>query len=369
MLSNISADTRIEGDYVELVMDIGEEDRWWALAAKGEFDTADYASLSARPVGGHNRLEGPMEPKGNQQSPNALHWKVSLPNGKLLPGHGINLLMSLKTNRAMPLAIHIVSDLAHFGANRQTFLFPRSRLTMRQLDHDISDLKRRTSSTETDMKWAVPEVKTQGSKITSLKGNIAALKKDFGLQIASLKKDFDLQLAGLTTATNHLFNTFVKDTHFACDPSASTLKTKNTQVEKIELQYSVVLDKAGHWGIGPRFSRSLILEQQQTKPKDGAYLGFPGAKRSATGFHGLWFHYSNGLLFEYVPHLGRLYYHGQVTGIDLSELPDHTPRWGGMGGMADWERTYAKARQDLLKKTHWTTKYSLIDLSLLQGPL
>ena len=343
ILSNTSTDTTIGGDHegdhhITLVMEIGEKDLWWALAAKGEFDSADYANLTATPVGGRDRLEEPMERSGDQGFPNALHWKVRLPNGRLLPGQGIDLTIGLKTTRAMPLAIHIVSDLAHFGANRQTFLFPRSRFTLRQFGHDISDLKSRTSSTEASTQRHGQALTTHGAELRTLKG-----------EIASLKEDFDLQLAGLTAAANRLLNTFAKDTHFTCDPNASSLKTKNTKLESLKLQFSVFRGGDGNWGIGPRFSGKIILEQSP-KPKDGAFLAFPAAKSASTGFHGLWFHDRNGLLFEYFPHSGRLYYHGQAHGINVSEIAGHTPRMGHMGGWWDMVSAYNKAQQELLKK-------------------
>lgn len=210
LLSNSSPDIPINGEFLELVVDIGEEDRWWALAASGEYDAADYANLTATPLGGRERLESPLEHRGEQGAPNALHWKIRLPNGRLGPGRGIDLHMALKTSRSGPLAIHIDSDLPNFGAHRKTVYFSRSGLSLRQLGSDVSKVKNRIATESKTIEHLRGELaKSQGQleehaeTIENLKQTVNQLIQTENLSLGQLLSANKVFIAGSEWVKNH----------------------------------------------------------------------------------------------------------------------------------------------------------------------
>ncbi len=364
VLSNSSPDIIIEGKSVDLVMDIGEEDRWWALAARGELIHADYATLIATPVGGRERLESPLRYVGTQDVPNTLHFEIRLPNGQLKPGHSIDLRLSLKTSRSGPLAIHIVSDLSHFGHNRQTFFFPRLGFTLGQLGSDTRTLGNRTNSIEATLRPLPGQVATATQQLAGHVQLIQSLEAE----VASLKKNFQAQIGGLATTTRFFLRESIQAQTFHCDPSTSTLKTKNSKLESVTMKLDFYPGNEGVWGVRPTFSGSIILEQSP-QPKGGAYLHFPADKQGIHAYAGYWYYNTVGLVFEYEPVSRRLYYHGQIHGIGISEIPDHAPQWiTTMGGTAEWNRQYQAAKDKFLENVRWTTIQSSIQLSSLQGP-
>ena len=359
MLSNPSADTPIEGDHVELVMDIGEEDRWWALAAKGEFDTADYASLSAKPVGGHTPLAGPMEPIGNQQSPNALHWKVNLPNSRLLPGQGIDLLMSLKTNRAMPLAIHIDSDLIGFGANRQTFLFPRSRFTLRQFNADVRKIHEKLSITDAKL-GPLPD-KMDLAEQSLLKHNE---------RITKLEEEMHW-LKSQVTATTALCHILEAHAHIeAISEGIPTIPPGHPVRAHLKLDIH-----EGHWAIKVSFTGTIgpAAHSPADKPRAIWFTGIDHAGRLLLPEFFFFFLYEFifneqiHLLLEFVPNNGRLYYHGRLVD-SLQPLGSYAPK-PSRDPMEDRMNVdYSKRREKFLKEKVTPFPLVEVDLAKLLGP-
>lgn len=364
LLSN-NSDNTIEGNSVELVMDIGEADCWWALASSGEFAAADYATLIATPVGGQERLEGPLEHSGSQGVPNALHWRIRLPNGRLSPGRGIDLRMTLKTTRQGPLAIHIVSDLIGLGVNRSTFLFPRLGTTFSHLSTKTGDLHNRTNRVEATLKPLPGEMKVAREQLDNHQQRIASLEAE----VTSLKKTVQAQIEGLAQTTRFFLEESKPVESYLCDPGNSTLRTKSAKPESVTVAFRFGKDNGHVYGLQAVFSGSITPEQSP-KPKDGAYIEFPDAKRGHHAFSGYWYYEpALGLLFEYEPISGRLYYHGRVQGIPLAEIPDHIPKWKtDRGGWSDWESRYWDAKRRLLGRTHWSTEFGPLDLNRLQGP-